>query len=180
MGLVLRLQRLQLCGELAVGLSLRLELPAPPQVTGVAGDEEATLSLAIGPLIARLQLPGLFVEPVALSAAAELEAALSIDARQQVTLQRVEVTRLILAAGEGLPAAPRARVEELLRAALSRILEEALAGAFPELPVPTLAIPAGFEDFELPPTLRLGLLRPTLSASETSWALSGDFGEVAR
>ncbi|MEE2643592.1 MAG: hypothetical protein VYD19_01550 [Myxococcota bacterium] len=158
-------------------VSLEIELTAPPYIGSIQGEEVATLEVSLGPLIARVQLPGFFEEPVPISAAARLTVSLSIDEAQQVIVEGVEVARLVLAAGEGLPAAPRARVEALLERLLSEIIEVAVRDAFPELPIPTLAMPEGFEAFTLPPTLRLGLREAQLNSNTRSWRLSGEFGE---
>jgi hypothetical protein len=161
--------------NLAEGVNVGLSMAYPPVVQGVNG--QSAVKISLGPISLAVTYPGFFDEPFNLQAAAVLGASVSLRGDDELSFDGVSVERLALSLGAGLPALARARLEEVTREVLTRLIDESLNGAFNSLPLPQLSVPPGLEDFNLPPTIRLGLRDVQLSGERGLWRLNGGFGE---
>jgi hypothetical protein len=57
------------------------------------------------------------------------------------------------------------------------LLDTALSGALPTLPVPDFALPSSLEQYGVPPGTRLGLRGLNLSGTPSHWLVDGEFGQ---
>lgn len=161
--------------DLPAGAEVTLQVAYPPFVEGVDG--QSAVRLALGPLRATVRYPGFFEEPFPVQLAAILTASVRLQGERDLSFEGVEVERIVFSLGSSVPATARRILEDTLRGVVQRVADDALNSALPVLPLPELTIPSGFEQFDLPPTTRLGLRGPTLTGDRALWRLSGQFGE---
>ena len=157
------------------GSEVTVNLAYPPFVEGVDG--QSAVRLAFGPLTATVQYPGFFEEPFPLQLVARLRAGVQLLGERDLSFTGVTVEEIVFSLGSSVPAASRDIIEDLLTQVVQRLADEALNNALPVLPIPELTLPSGFEQFDLPPTTRMGLRSPTLTGDRSLWQLSGQFGE---
>ena len=157
------------------GAEVTLSVTYPPFVEGV--DNGSGLQIALGPLTASVLYPGFFEEPFPLQLVAKLNAQVSLQGERDLSFDGVTIDRIVFSLGSSVPASARAILEDVLRDVVQDLVDDALNSALPTLPLPELTIPVGFEEFNLPPSIRLGLRSPTLSGDRSLWYLSGSFGE---
>ena len=161
--------------DLPDGSEVTLNVSYPPFVEGV--DNRSSLKVALGPLTASVLYPGFFEEPFPIQLVAKLNAQVSLQGERDLNFDGIEIERIVFSLGSSVPASARSILEEVLREVVQGLVDDALNSALPSLPLPELTIPAGFEEFNLPPSTRLGLRTPNLSGNRSLWYLSGSFGE---
>ncbi len=157
------------------GSEVTLNVAYPPFVEGVDGS--SSLKVALGPLTASVVYPGFFEEPFPLQLVAKLSAQVRLQGERDLIFEGVTIDRIVFSLGSSVPASARAILEDVLRDVVQTLVDDALNSALPTIPLPELTIPAGFEAFNLPPSIRLGLRSPSLSGDRSLWYLSGSFGE---
>jgi len=168
-----------LAGALGAGAALTLSLPNPPAAMGEDG--RAALRLDFGPARVALQVPGVFDEPIHLELAAVARAAVSLGEGATLTFggaEGITVERLALKSPDlPLSAQARATLERLMTRVVQALLDTALNGALPTLPVPDFALPASLEQFGVPAGTRLGLRGLNLTGTPSHWLVDGEFGQ---
>jgi hypothetical protein len=152
-----------------------LNVGYPPFVEGIDGS--SSLKVALGPLTASVVYPGFFEEPFPLQLVAKLSAQVRLQGERDLIFDGVTIDRIVFSLGSSVPASARAILEDVLRDVVQNLVDDALNSALPTIPLPELTIPAGFEAFNLPPSICLGLRSPSLSGDRSLWYLSGSFGE---
>ena len=157
------------------GAEVTLNVAYPPFVEGI--EDSSSLKVALGPLTATVLYPGFFEEPFPIQLVAKLNARVSLQGERDLSFDGVEIERIIFSLGSSVPASARSILEDVLRDVVQNLVDDALNSALPSLPLPELTIPTGFEEFNLPPSIRLGLRSPNLSGARSLWYLTGSFGE---
>ncbi len=168
-----------LAGALGAGAALTLSLPNPPAAIGENGP--AALRLDFGPALVALRVPGVFDDPIHLELAATARAAVSLGEGATLTFggaEGITVERLALKSPDlPLSAQARATLERLMTRVVQGLLDTALNGALPTLPVPDFALPPSLEQYGVPPGTRLGLRGLNLSGTPSHWLVDGEFGQ---
>jgi hypothetical protein len=168
-----------LAGALGAGAALTLSLANPPAAIGENGP--AALRLDFGPALVALRVPGVFDDPIHLELAATARAAVSLGEGATLTFggaEGITVERLALKSPDlPLSAQARATLERLMTRVVQGLLDTALSGALPTLPVPDFALPSSLEQYGVPPGTRLGLRGLNLSGTPSHWLVDGEFGQ---
>ncbi len=168
-----------LLGDLPAGAEVSLRVQAPPAVIGTG--EGATLQMHLGPITGVLSYPGFFDEPLRLRLAAYLRVPVLNDGGRGLVFggeDGIEIERIFVAV-EGVPMAPEARatLERDLGRILQAVVDQALNGALPALPIPDFALPGSLVPFGVAPGTRLGLRGASLGGTATHFLLDGTFRE---
>ncbi len=66
--------------------------------------------------------------------------------------------------------------EDLLRAVVTKLVDNALNGALPALPIPSFTLPQSLAQYGLPAGKDLGLLNPSLALEPRHFVLRGTLG----
>jgi hypothetical protein len=159
-----------------LGTSITAQLAAPPTLSGT---DEGKLKIGIGPLEGRGSIPLIGLGEVVFRASATVEADVSVQDWQTLTLGDVEVTDLSLAL-DGVPigAAGTSDFERGVRDLLGTIINNTLTNFLPSIPIPTFVMPVEYGRFGVPGNTRLGLLSGGLDIRVRDLKLDGTFGEI--
>ena len=135
----------------------------------------------LGPITGVLCYPGVFDEPLRLRLAAYLRVPVLNDGGRGLVFggeDGIEIERIFVAV-EGVPMAPEARatLERDLGRILQAVVDQALNGALPALPIPDFALPGSLVPFGVAPGTRLGLRGASLGGTATHFLLDGTFRE---
>jgi len=161
-------------GGLPDGLSAALQTNLPPMVVGVDGDG-AALDLHFGAARLDLVWPGLFDEPLNLRIGAVASTAVRLEG-EDLVFEDVTLTELHFATDAvSLDGETRRILEGFLTTLVQTILDDALNGALPSLPIPSFALPESLTEFGLP-TGELGLTDPRLTTLPAHFVVDGNLG----
>jgi hypothetical protein len=159
-----------------LGTSITAQLVAPPALSGTANGK---LKIGIGPLEGRGSIPLIGLGEVVFRASGTVEAEVSVQDWQTLTLSDVEVTDLSLAL-DGVPigAPGTSDFERGVRSLLGTIINNTLTNLLPSIPIPAFVMPVEYGRFGVPGNTRLGLLSGNLDIKTRDLELDGTFGEI--
>lgn len=155
-------------------LEASITLLVPPAVD-ISPDGEHFI-LHFGPAVGTLSYAELFEDPVELRFGARLRAGISlVDGEVTFAPDGLTFDAIRLdVANSGLPADLAAALESEIAQIVSSLLDDAVSGAFPTLPVPSFALPPSVADFGLPAGLSLGIQNTTLQMDGETIIINGD------
>lgn len=164
-----------LIGGLPDGARFSLQVLTPPAVIGTGGGR---VRMHLGPAIAEVAYPGLFDDPLTLNIAAYIDADVALEDGRQVSFGNLTVDSLSLGIDDsGVTPEARATLEREFARIIQGIVDGALSGALPALPVPDFALPDSLSEYGIPRGTRLGLRNLSLDGNASHFVLDGDFGE---
>lgn len=164
-----------LIGGLPDGARFSLQVLTPPAVIGTGG---GAVRMHLGPAIAEVAYPGLFDDPLTLNIAAYIDADVALENGSQVSFGNFTVDSLSLSIDDAaVTPEARATLEREFGRIIQGVVDGALSGALPALPVPDFALPDSLSEFGIPRGTRLGLRNLSLDGNPSHFVLDGDFGE---
>jgi hypothetical protein len=159
-------------------LNASINLLAPPAVEILPNGTE--FRLHFGPASGSLTYADLLTDPVALRFGAILRAGIELQPNGEVVFApdglTFETLRLDVA-DSGLSAELASALEAEIATIVAGLLDEAVSGALPTLPIPEFGLPASLSDFGLDPNISLGIRNPSLELDPQSIIINGGFGE---
>lgn len=164
-----------LLGGLPDGAQFGLQVLTPPALLGTGG---TGVRLHLGPAIATVAYPGLFDDPLTLNLAAWVDADVVLENGTEVTFSNLTVTDLALSIDDaGISPEARATLQREFTRIIQGVVDGALSGALPALPVPDFALPDSLADFGIPRGTRLGLRNLSLDGTPSHFILDGNLRE---
>ena len=164
-----------LIGGLPEGASFGLQVLTPPAVIGTGG---TGVRMHLGPAIATVAYPGLFDDPLTLNIAAYVDAEVALEGGSEVSFGNLVVESLSLSIDDAaISPEARATLEREFARIIQGVVDGALSGALPALPVPDFALPDSLSEFGIPRGTRLGLRNLSLDGTASHFILDGSFGE---
>ncbi len=161
------------------GAQFALRFQLPPAVVGVEGG----VRLFLGPGVGTIALPELFDEPLQVRMAVQAHVAVGIVGGNSIRFGDgqgggIVIERLHLAFdGASVSQEARATLEARLVRVIQAVIDGALNGALPELPIPDFELPESLAPYGIAPGTRLGLRNPQFRQTESHWILDGEFRE---
>jgi hypothetical protein len=161
------------------GAQFALRFQAPPAVEGAEGG----VRLYLGPGVGTIALPELFDEPLQVRMAVQAHVAVGLVGGGSIRFGDgngggIEIERLHLAFdGASVSQEARATLEARLVRVIQALIDGALNGALPELPIPDFELPESLAPYGIAPGTRLGLRDPRFFQLRSHWILDGEFRE---
>lgn len=159
-------------------LNASINLLTPPAVEILANGTE--FRLHFGPASGSLTYADLLTEPIALRFGAILRAGIELQPNGEIIFApdglTFETLRLDVA-DSGLSAELAAALEAEIATIVADLLDEAVSGALPTLPIPEFGLPATFTNFGIDPNISLGIRNPSLELDPQSIIINGGFGQ---
>lgn len=160
-------------GSLPEGLAADLSTLLPP----VAVPDGDGIALQLGGASVSLVYPGIFDEPLDVRLGAVARTAVRVVGADQIAFDDVVITELSFATdGVTLDAATRDVLEDFLRTFVQAIVDDALNGALPALPIPAFELPSDLSAYGLPGGSTLGVASPSLTTGDRHFIVEGNFG----
>jgi len=154
----------------AVG-ALRLDLP----IVG-SGTADGRARIMVGATTVDVTYPGIFDEPVLVEIGAVAETGVDIEGDADISFDDVTLVEFYFDTGSvTLDAVSSALLEEFLRALIQSVIDDAVNGALPTLPIPSFALPESLTVYDIPAG-DLRLLDPVLTLSPSHFIAAGNFG----
>lgn len=164
-----------LLGGLPDGAQFGLQVLTPPALIGTGG---GSVRMHLGPAVAEVAYPGLFDNPLALRLAAWIDADVVLRDGTEVSFENLTVSDLALSIDDGdITPEARATLERTFIGIIQAVVDGALSGALPSLPVPDFALPDSLSEFGVPRGTRLGLRNLSLDGNASHFVLDGDLRE---
>jgi hypothetical protein len=155
------------------GVRATLRTNLPPAAIGGSGRE---VEVSLGAMQLDLVYPGLFDAPLSVNLGARAETGVDLVG-EDLRFRDIQLTDLRFSTPDiSLSPQHRDAIEELLTAILQEVLDSALNGALPALPIPAFTTPSSLSAFGLPANAELGLREPVLSNTTSHFLLEGNFG----
>ncbi len=168
-----------LLGDLPPGASITLRVLTPPAVIGTG--EGAQVRLFLGPAVGQLVYPGFFDLPLSIKLAATATADVVLVDGTEISFggeAGIELESLhLLVEDSDMDPESRAILEADFTRLVQGILDQALNGALPSLPVPDFALPDSLAEFGVRDGTRLGLRELRLGGTASHFTLDGSFRE---
>lgn len=165
----------ELLGGLPDGARFGLQVLIPPAVIGTGG---GGVRMHLGPAVAEVAYPGLFDDPLALQIAAWIDAEVVLNNGTDISFENLTVTDLALSIDDSdITPEARATLEREFTRIIQALVDGALSGALPSLPVPDFALPDSLSTYGIPRGTRLGLRNLSLDGSASHFILDGDLRE---
>lgn len=143
----------------------------------VVGRDDGALGLHIGAWEVELAYPDLLAEPLRLRIGAEASARVSLRSDEEIDFEGLTLDAFYFdPIGVSLEPATREVLDGFFRRVFQRVLDSALEGALPALPVPAFELPASVAEFGLPAGAYLGLVDAVLEIQRRRFVLLGNFG----
>ncbi|MBH24365.1 MAG: hypothetical protein CMH57_07940 [Myxococcales bacterium] len=149
----------------------------PPVIAFQSGEgDQITAQAMVGGLELDLVYPGLFSTPIQVSLGANATTGVRLVG-ETLEFENIAIDELYFSTGEvALDPATRAVLEDFLRTLVQSLLDDALNGALPVLPIPSFSLPNDLSQYGLPGGSVLGINGPSLNTSPTHAILEGSFG----
>lgn len=165
----------ELLGGLPDGARFGLQVLIPPAIIGTGG---GSVRMHLGPAVAEVAYPGLFDDPLALRIAAWVDADVVLQNGTDITFENLTVADLALSIDDaGITPEARETLEREFTRIIQAVVDGALSGALPALPVPDFALPDSLSTYGIPRGTRLGLRNLRLDGTPSHFVLDGDLRE---
>ncbi len=160
-------------GSFPAGVTATIDTDLPPVMQNLGNDKA---QLSIGGMKVNLVYPGIFDQGIDVTLGAVAETSISIQGND-LTFGAVNITQLAFSTNStSLDSSTRAVLENFLRALLQDVIDDALNGALPALPIPGFTLPASLGQYGLPTNQDLTIVNPVLRDTLSHYILEGTFG----
>ena len=161
--------------DLPDGVSVELAVDLPPMLDfGDDPDDGARLMLGAAHL--ELVYPGIFDEPVSLTAGAIASTGINLD-EEELSFDAISIDEFYLSPqGISLNAETRDILEDFIQDLLQDIIDQSLNSALPALPIPSFEVPDDMTEFDLPQSADIGIYNTSFDQHRRHLELYGSFG----
>ena len=160
--------------EALSGVSVELRAGLPPLVVGREG---GAVDVHIGAWEVAISYPELLAEPLTVRIGAVARAQVRLVGDEEIDFEGLVLEEFYFdAVGTSLEPETRDVLDGFFRRVVQRVIDTALEGALPALPIPAFELPASVAAFGLPAGAYLGLVDALLELNASHFVLLGNFG----